>query len=317
MKRRADVTAEGGFTLVEVLLVSALFLVVLTATVMSMASFERLNKRNHETNDQVERTRRAVDRGMRQLRNLASRPVTGEATIHRADPNDFVFQTSDPARTWVRYCTQAQPDGSRHLWSLASPAVAAPTATDCPALASWPTRDRVATSVTNQAAGRDVPLFSYGRMCTASSPPGCATAMTSITSVNMQVMLDDNLARDPAEVRVSSGVFLRNQNEKPTALFTAKPSSTSRSVLLNASDSSDPEGRTLRYYWFRTANYTPFTCNQKPADGTVLGLGVTLTYTFPDADGPADGTNKKNFTLVVCDPGDLQATYSSDVTIPS
>lgn len=308
--------SQSGFTLVEVLLVSVLFLVVLTATLSSMANFERVNQDNQRTEEQVERTRRALERGSRQLRNLASRPTTGAATIARALPHDFIFQTSDPARTWVRICSEPQADGRAHLWMLASTSVVPSATTACPgATTDWPRRDRAAESVTNRAGGRDEPMFTYGRTCLAGAAATCMTVTTSITSVNMEVLLDDNLARKPAEVRVATGVFLRNQNERPFARFAARPSAMPRTVLLNGSDSVDPEGRTLRYYWFRTDNYVPFQCGTTPQDGTVLGQGVTLNYRFPDADGPA-GT-VKNITLVVCDPGDLQASASLDVSIPT
>lgn len=307
---------ERGFTLVEVLIVSALFLVVLTATLNSMVTFERIGADNARANDQAERTRRAIERSARQLRNLASRPTTGASTVFRASPDDFIFQTSDPSRTWVRICTQLRSDGRYWLWSLANPSATPSPEAACPGpTVAWPRRDPVATNVTNRRGGRDEPLFTYARTCLPTSPASCATDLTSITNVNVQVLLDDNASRQPAEVRVSTGVFLRNQNEKPTAFFTARPSALERTLLLNASDSTDPEGRTLRYFWFRTDNYTPIECNQKPADGTLLGQGVTLNYKFPIADGAA-GT-VKNITLMVCDPGDLKATYSANVTIPS
>lgn len=307
---------ERGFTLVEVLLVSGLFLVVLTATMTTMTAFERNNRSVQRNDDQVERVRRTIERGARQLRNLAGRPATGAATINRAQPHDFVFQTSDPSRTWVRYCAETQANGVSKLWSLANPAPVAATTTACPGTAAdWPKRDLVAQNVTNRTNGRDEPLFTYARTCLPAAPASCATDLTSITQVNMEVLLDDNPARQPAEVRVGTGVFLRNQNEKPVAKFSARPSAISRTVLLNASESVDPEGRTLVYYWFRTDNYVPFTCGTKPQDGTLLGQGVTLNYKFPPESGPA-GT-VKNITLVVCDPGDLQSTYQMDVTIPT
>ena len=313
---RVRIGSQRGFTLVETLLVSVVFLVVLSATLTTVTSFDRLNRDTQRGEDQAERTRRAVERGARQLRNLASRPATGATTVNRAEAHDFIFQTSDPARTWVRMCTQAQADGTLWLWSLANAATVAPTTTACPGTpADWPRRDRVASHVTNRSGGRDEPLFTYGRTCLSGAAATCPTDLTSITSVSMEVLLDENPVRRPAEVRVSTGVFLRNQNEKPTASFVARPSSLARTLLLNASDSVDPEGRTLRYYWFRSDNYVPFACGTTPQDGTVLGMGVTLNYRFPDADGPA-GT-VKGITLVVCDPGDLQSTHSADVTIPT
>lgn len=311
---RARPHSQRGFTLIEVLIVSSLFLVVLTATLTAMTSFERVNRDNQRVNDQTERARRAVDRGMRQLRNLASRPVTGVPTISRATATDFIFQTSDPTRTWVRYCSQTVTGGKAKLWALTSAASTAPTTTTCPgATTAWPKRDVVATNVTNKAVtGRDFPLFTFARTCPPGSPTTCPTDLGTITSVSMDLLLDDNLARKPDEVRVSSAVFLRNQNELPVAAFTARGLG-SRQVLLNGSSSTDPEGRTLRYMWFRAPAPT-FTCTQAAPAASLLGLGVSLNYTFIAGDGNAGQT--RDFTLVVCDPGDLQARSTASVTIP-
>lgn len=313
----ARLKCQRGFSMVEVLLVSVLFLVVLTATLTSMANFERVNRTTERTEEQVESTRRAVDRGARQLRNLASRPSTGAATIARALPHDFVFQTSDPARTWVRMCTAPVSTGHAQLWMLSSPTPVAPTTQSCPGTTTdWPRQELVADKITNRLPGRDEAMFTYGRTCLPGAPATCATDLTSITAVNMEMLLDDDLTRKPAEVRVATGVFLRNQNERPVARFAARPSAMPRTVLLNGSASIDPEGRTLRYYWFRTDNYVAFQCGTAPKDGTVLGQGVTLNYRFADADGPS-GTTTKGIMLVVCDPGDLQSVTQADVVIPT
>ena len=58
----------------------------------------------------------AIDRAARQLRNLANPTVTATTTIDRADDYDFIFQTSDPARTWVRYCLE--PGGGEGVEAL-------------------------------------------------------------------------------------------------------------------------------------------------------------------------------------------------------
>ncbi len=110
---------QRGFTLAETLIVSTLFLIVLTATLTSVASYNRTNQRDQRHNDQIDRSRRGVDRGVRQLRNLARR--INAPVIDRATATDFIFQTSDPERTWVRYCLQTRADGRVWLWGLSSP----------------------------------------------------------------------------------------------------------------------------------------------------------------------------------------------------
>ena len=302
---------QRGFTLIEVILVSSLFLVVLTATMTAMTSFERLNRDNQRTNDQTERTRRGVERGMRHLRNLASRTMGSSTTIGRAEPSDFYFQTSDPTRTWVRYCREDLGGGMGRLWSLANPSNTVATTTACPGTpAEWPERDIVASNVTNQADGRDIALFSYGRKC---STTACLADTATITSVHMDILLDDDLTKTPAEVRVSSGVYLRNQNEFPVAAFSSGPAAQPREVTLNASGATDPEGRTLRYFWFK-APAPAFSCHDGPPVDTALGTSVTLNYTFGATEGSAG--SYVNFALVVCDPGDLQNSVTNPVMIP-
>ena len=317
---RRRLNSQSGFTLVEVLLVSSLFLVILTATTMSMTAFERNNRDAQRLNDQSERARRAVDRGMRQLRNLASRTTTDPNTIAAATKDDFVFQTSDPTRTWVRFCKQDRTDGKTWLWALASPAATVPSTASCPGTtADWPRRDPVATNVTNYANARDNAIFRYERTClagmTAAAMAACQAATSSISSVRMDLMLDDDLAKNPPETRVSSAVFLRNQNESPSASFVSSTGSKANEAFLNASASADPEGRTLRYYWYKTPAPTTFSCATPPdtTDPLVLGFGVTLSYVFKSTDGAVG--NDLSFTLVVCDPGDLKATHTAPVTI--
>ena len=308
MRRLRD---QGGFSAVEILIVSSLFLVILTATLQSTAVFNRINHQNEKVNDQVDRARRGVDRGVRQLRNLARRieaPV-----ISRATGSDFIFQTSDPERTWVRYCLQTRTDGKVWLWGLTTPsAVTAAMSGACPG-SGWGSTNVVSKNVTNYANGRSFPLFSY--TCVTGTPVGCPATSADfgrIRTVTMDLLIDDNLSKAPPEARVSSAVFLRNQNDPPTATFTTRPTG-NRTVLLNGSASVDPEGRNLRFMWFKAPAPT-FTCDAPPSGDVILWTGVTLNHTFPQSDG-VSGTQVA-MDLVICDPGGLQARASAMVTIP-
>lgn len=302
---------QGGFTLAEVVIVSSLFLVVLTATLSAAASFERINHSSQKVNEQVDAARRGVDRSMRQLRNLARR--IDQPVINRADRGDFIFQTSDPERTWVRHCLQARDNGDTWLWALSSPAaVSTAMAGACPGT-GWTRRDVVVKNVTNEKGGRTFPLFSYA--CVTGAPASCpagAADFGRIVSVRMDLLVDDDLTEDPHEARITSAVYLRNQNEPPVASFSWRPTA-ARQILLNASASFDPEGRTLRFMWFR-APAPAFNCNQQPPTGTLLWQGVTLPHTFLPTEGIA-GTLRP-LELVVCDPGDLQSRATQQVTIP-
>ena len=64
-----------------------------------------------------------MDRATRQLRNLANPTVNSTTTIDRATDYDLIFQTSDPAKTWVRYCLDTSGSaGVNHatLWEAES-----------------------------------------------------------------------------------------------------------------------------------------------------------------------------------------------------
>jgi prepilin-type N-terminal cleavage/methylation domain-containing protein len=302
---------ESGFTLVELIIVSSLFLIVLSATLGASASFERLNHRNQEVNDQGQQARRGLDRVARQLRNLARR--IDVPTISRAERSDFIFQTSDPQKTWVRECLEARSDGSTWMWSLTTPgSVTTAMSGPCPGT-GWTKKEVVAQNVTNTLPNRTFPLFTFA--CMRGAPTGCPATTSDlgkITTVTIDLLIDDDPIAEPAEARVRSAVFLRNQNEPPTSVFYSRPVA-SRIVLLNASASMDPEGRTLRFMWFRSPA-PAFTCEQGPPADTLLWQGVTLTHTFAVTDGVIGAV--KSFDLVVCDPGDLQSRYTGTVPIP-
>jgi prepilin-type N-terminal cleavage/methylation domain-containing protein len=308
---RTRLADERGFTLAELAIVSALFLVVLAATLTAAAHYQQLTQDNQTTNVQVDNARGGMEKAMRQLRNLARR--IDQPVINRATSSDFIFQTSDPSRTWVRNCLQTRTDGHVWLWSLAMPSTLSSAATGaCPGT-GWPTRDVVARDVTNTLPGHVRPLFAYG--CSAGSPAGCPSTSADlgrITSVTMDLTIDQDLTRPPQEARVTSAVYLRNQNEPPTASFTSRPLA-SRQVILNASASNDPEGRTLRFMWFR-GPAPSFTCDDAVPMSLLLQTGVTMTHTFLATEGAAGTT--RPLELVVCDPGGLQARSTNQVAIP-
>jgi len=305
---RLDVRAEAGFTLVEVLLVCVLFLVVLAATLTSFNAFERSNAQAQKVNEQVENARNGLDHFARQARSLGKR-VTDE-TIYRAAPNDVVFQTSDPTKTWVRYCldTTTAPATPRNgrVWMFQNQdGLGGVGACDG---AGWTRQTLVAEHVTNAVSGQ--PLFRYSCVPTATECTSSAAVFERITGFHADLLVDLDVNAAPRAMRVSSAVYLRNQNEHPRAAFTATRVTTGK-VLLNGSSSSDPEGRTLHFYWFKTAA-PAFRCDQGPPAGSTYWEGVTLTYVFTEGAG-----TQVPIVLVVCDPGDLQSASAQTVTVPS
>ena len=103
---------EDGFTMIELLLVCVISLVVFGATLGAWLSVVRANTSADKQRDNVETAREAMDRATRQLRNLANPTVNAITTIDRATDYDLIFQTSDPAKTWVRYCLQTSGGGT-------------------------------------------------------------------------------------------------------------------------------------------------------------------------------------------------------------
>jgi hypothetical protein len=228
-------------------------------------------------------------------------------------PDDVVFQTSDPSKTWVRYCLDTSlGTANARVWEQTQTANTPGSTGRCgPSASGWQRTINVAQNVVNRINGRNAPLFSYrcvsgGTACTAS-----ATTWDQIIGVDAQVIVDTTPNRAPAEMKVDSAVFLRNQNQAPVAVVNATPVA-SRTIKLNASGSSDFEGRTLEYYWFLGSMPSAIQCNQptetvtngvtKLWGGTYLGRGVVLQYTWPGTT-PASGAGQ-TVGLVACDPGD-------------
>jgi len=321
---------QDGFTLIEVLLVCVISLVVLGATLTAYSALLRAERDNTRQTDEIENTRLAMEHAARQLRNLANPTATATSTIAVAADYDFIFQTSDPTKTWVRYCLQtsgsagstpASP-GRGLLWEMESnaPAVTAAMRAECSgSVAGWAKHHLVADHVTNRVGGADRNVFTFS--CSVGNPPACPASeaeFPKITNVALDLFTDTDLARRPSEKRLSSAVYLRNQNELPTAAFTQRPIS-SRRVLLNASASIDPEGRTLQYFWFK--NGAPVEaelndCTKRPVTNKVAE-GVTHVHDFPISDGTANGVTSKPFWLVARDPGCLYSTYGPiNVVIP-
>ena len=308
---------QRGFTLIEVMLVCSLFLVVVGATLTAFTAFTTNHRRAEIQVEQAENARRGLDVAARQLRNLANPTVTASTTIDRAEDYDFIFQTSDPAKTWVRYCLQttgpASPNAAR-LWESesATAALSGAMRSACPGT-GWASSHIVSSKVSNRAGGADRNLFEYecGPGAAATCPANTAE-YARITNVGIEVFVDNRVGDSLREMRVSTAVFLRNQNEPPVAGATVTRKAP-KTVVLNGSGSTDPEGRTLEFLWFKGTAPTVAdfpSCTAKPTN--TFGEGVTLTHEFTEAVG-----STVNFWLVVRDPGCLTSTFPIPVVVPS
>lgn len=297
---RRVASEESGFTLVEVLLVSVLMIVVMGATLTSLTSMERSGATVERQNDNQEQVRRAVDAVSRELRNMASPTDELPYAIERNGASDLIFQSvartkPDPSANArntqrVRYCLDADND---RLWRqeqrwIGDPAPAMPLATACPATPAsggWDTQTVAAQHVVNDAR----PVFAYN-----------AVQPKEITEIRAGLFADVTPGRAPGEVELETSVFLRNQNRAPLAEFTAAVSGAA--ILLNGSQSSDPEQKALDYYWYDETNSSA--CNPLPPPEVpqvgCVGEGIVFRYTPPVLQ-----TGPKNVYLVVRDPAGL------------
>jgi hypothetical protein len=240
-------------------------IIVMSASLGVLDQLRRLGTRTDQRVDIQDRARQASRELARSLRNIAPSPEF-PAVIERAGQYDLVFRAVDLPRAdsggntrnlkRVRYCLDAgDPDRARLVeqtqrWNTTT-APSLPSSTSCPG-AGWDSSRRVSDHLTNRSDGTDRALWTYEQ-----------TASGQVTSVKVNLFLNANPEIRSHEVELRTGVYLRNQNRAPTALFTAAPAG-ARHVLLNGSTSSDPEGDPLSYFWF--------------VNGAEVGRGLIFDY---------------------------------------
>ena len=109
----------------------------------------------------------------------------------------------------------------------------------------------MSSGVTNTAGGIDRNVFEYEcSVAAAATCPASTAEYSKIVNVGLSLWVDADRTDRVSELDVSTSVFLRNQNEGPTASASWTKIALQRQVLLNGSGSTDPEGRTLEYFWF-------------------------------------------------------------------
>jgi type II secretory pathway pseudopilin PulG len=285
---------EDGFTLPELLVGAMLMIIVMMATLSVLDQFTQITSRADDRVNMQDRARQTGRQLARSLRNAAASPEL-TAIIERAEPDDLVFLAVDRPRAGsaantrnlrrVRYCLGAGGSGGAKLveqtqrWNSAiAPGV--PPSSACPA-PGWTADKLVAEGLTNHSRGTARPLWTYGR-----TAAGQITAVT----VNLFMKGDSDTAQ---EVALQTGVYLRNQNRSPSALFSADPTGL-RHVLLNGSTSSDPEGDPLDYHWF--------------VNGVEVGRGLIFDYA-------ASTGGTYSFSLEVRDPSGLRDRSASQTVV--
>jgi len=329
MRRR--LSDERGLTLIEVLLSSILSLVVMGASLAAFDGLQGNHKLTQKANEAQDTARQQTDRLARELRNLASpSQLTSDLTaqpqaVDLATPYDFVFRVVKDTRPAgslnagnvqrIRYCLNSSNPANGVIWrqtqtwtSAATPAL--PSTAACPGT-GWDSgtdplepalvrRDRqYIANVVNRYNGQNRAIFSYN-----------STDVTRISKVRTSLFVDLDPTKRPAETRLSSGVFLRNQNRIPAASFTATVTADKR-LILNGSGSEDPEGMPLKYQWYVDAPSPLPSCSATPVPASCLGEGVVFEKTG------LSGGGQHTVTLAVKDPAELAGTATQTVTYPN
>jgi len=305
----ARVRDERGSSLAEVLVVVSLLVIVLGGTMTAFQLLLRTDRITQNQNDSQDNARNTIDRVTYQLRNVMGQTQL----VDRAGPYDVVFETVDPSfkpegsdndrnLMRVRYCldTSAGSATPGRIWEqqLRWTTAAAPStmpSSACPDT-GFGSRRQVAGAITNRLNGQDRPLFEYS--------PG-TSPLASITAIRIDVFSDLRPNEAPRETRLTSGVFLRNQNGAPTSSSTVTATGQPRQVALNAGASSDPENLPLTFRWCDLS--TSSTCN----GDTAIGTGQLFTYTLPGASN-----TPRSLVLEVFDAGGLEADYTFTANAP-
>jgi type II secretory pathway pseudopilin PulG len=300
---------EAGFTLVELLVGITIFIVILSAVLFTFNSFEVTNRLENDRNDSQERARHELDLLSRELRNLASPTPEQPQAVDKASAYDIVFQTVDPTAPAsgtsntanvrrVRYCVNNSNPSNEVLWTqwqtwTSDTAPTAPSTASCPDSAWGASNQRqVTANVTNQISGQDRPLFSFN-----------TAVVTDVNRIHTDLYIDLTPVGNPSETHLTTGVFLRNQNRKPTAAFSATPGASGKRVVLNGAASEDPEGAPLTYKWYDvTGGATPNDSTNK------LGTGITC-------DCVALGSGIRSILLRALDPATLYGDATQSVAV--
>jgi prepilin-type N-terminal cleavage/methylation domain-containing protein len=315
MRRAAE---EHGFTLIELLVSMALALIVFGATLSALDVFQNNNRFDLLRNEEQDNARNAIDRLAKDFRNVAAPHRIPEVpgALEQAGPYSIVFQTVNAEAfpngsenttnaMRVRYCLADSGLGASPsneiLWRQVqtwekefAPAVPSANALEaCPdeAAGDFKSKTQLVSHITNENGGQKRPLFVYG-------PSGSGENVAVITSVEPTLYLNvnPNQPTHPGETQLTSAISLRNGNRQPTAAFTWKAESREK-VLLNASESQDPDGLALTYKWSEGA--TVFTSTAQ----------VWETETGQIAKG------EHTITLEVTDPGGLTSKTTRQVKV--
>jgi prepilin-type N-terminal cleavage/methylation domain-containing protein len=299
---------EHGFTLVELLVAMALAMIVFGATLTAFDVFQTNNRFDLLRNETQDNARNAIDRLARELRNVAAPKSEKElpGALEIAEPYSITFQTisssAQPEKSKnatnamrVRYCLNDSTPNNEILYRQAQTweteaAPTAPSATACPA-EGWTSTTQLVRYITNKNGGQSRTLFAFGGV----------SEVSKIVTVEPTLYLNVNPSQPlhPGETQLTSGITLRNANRQPVAAFTATEKN--GHILLNASESVDPDGLALTYKW---------------SEGTIEEENP-IASTSQQYETPTALVSKSvhTFWLKVTDPGGLTASTKKTVTL--
>jgi type II secretory pathway pseudopilin PulG len=249
---------EGGFTLPELLVTTAITVLVFGLVMTSLDVFARSNRTDQLRNEAQDQARSAIDRLTAELRNVAAPSKGAAGALEEAGAYSVMFQTVSSGQVFggenksnqmrVRYCLDASTPSSETLWREAqtwttASAPSAPATSQCPsAVPAWSVKARLASNVTNKIS-TSRPLFYYD-----------ASEASKVKSVQADVFINiDPTHAHPGETELRDAVQLRNSLAAPIASFTLTQAG-SHQVLLNGSSSRDPNGQALSYQWYIDEN---------------------------------------------------------------
>lgn len=317
---------HDGFTLIELLVAMTISLIVFGATLTLLDSYLRQSNAATKRLDAQDRARLAVDRIVRDLRNVSS-PLTAPKLLERATPYDVVFQTiGTPSGSnvsgieRVRYCipqdssagsaSQEELIAQVQTWTTstatADPWTSDPTQTiACPDLTFTPATGQpvytvLAESVMNryqQTTG--YPAFSFNNGLDSNSV--AATDLSQISTIQVNLRVNPTPSLSGATTQIQSSAYLRNKQHSPVAQFTYTATG-SGGVILNAGQSYSPDNEQLTYAWACTL---PSPCSSASA----LSLASTGLVSWQ----PGAGTY--TVALTVTDETGVQTTTTQQVTV--
>jgi type II secretory pathway pseudopilin PulG len=289
---------RGEMSLIEMLVAISIFSGVLGATLFTFQTFDTLSRRDVDRAASQDSARTSVDRLAKDLRNLASPTIEKPQAVDKATAYDLIFQTVDPIGPnagsnsanikRVRWCLDSSNASNEKLYvqeqtwtTLTTPDP--PANGSCPA-SGWTTTTVLATNLTNAYKGQTRPLFAYD-----------SATLTAVHEIHVDLYSDLDPAKAPNETHITTGVFLRNQNAAPVASFTYALNG-STAIVLNGSQSYDPEGDALNYSWLD--------------GGKKVGTGVTFSL-------PVTSKSSHSIQLQVFDPSGLEGdSTTTSISVP-